>query len=82
VDQKTVEGRRLSGQDTSRPRATQNNPSGLYQVEAFGNSLEDSVSFPCSFLAEPRWVPFPSARSAGKHPDACRIIALCERMRS
>jgi hypothetical protein len=45
VDQKTVEDRRLSGQDTSRLRATQNDPSGLYQAEALENSLADSVNF-------------------------------------
>jgi hypothetical protein len=45
VDQKTIEGRRLNGQDTSRLRATQNDPSGLYQGEAFGNTLSDSVRF-------------------------------------
>jgi hypothetical protein len=45
LDQKTIEGRRLSGQDTSRLRATQNNPSGFHQVETFGNPLADSFGF-------------------------------------
>jgi hypothetical protein len=45
MDQKTAEGRRLSGQNTSRLRALQNDPSGLYQGEVFGNSIADSVSF-------------------------------------
>jgi hypothetical protein len=44
MDQKTVEGRRLSGQDTPRLRATQNDPFGLYQPESFGNFLTDTVS--------------------------------------
>ena len=55
MDQKTVEGRRLSGQNTSRLRATQNDPSGLSRVEAFGNSLAGSVNF-C----------FPSWQSLGR----------------
>ena len=45
MDQKTAEGRRLSGQNTSRLRATKNDPSGLYQGEVFGNALADSVNF-------------------------------------
>ena len=57
MDQKTVEDRRLSSQDTSRLRATQNDPSGLYQVEVFGNALAGSVSF-C----------FPSWKSLGGYP--------------
>ena len=57
MDQKTVEGRRLIGQDASRLRVTKNDPSGLYQVEAFGNSLADSVSFR-----------FPSWQSLGGSP--------------
>ena len=60
MDQKTVEDRRLSGQDASRLRATQNDPSGIYQAETLGNSLADSVGFRV-----------PSWRSLGRHhsPD-------------
>jgi len=45
MDQKTVEDRQLSGQDTSRLRVTQNDLSGLSRVEAFRNSLADSACF-------------------------------------
>mgnify|MGYP001574170717 CR=1 FL=1 len=62
MDQKTVEGRRLSGQNTSRLCAMQNNPSELYQVEAFGNSLADSVGFRV-----------PSWRSLGRHHSLDKV---------
>ncbi len=57
MDQKTSEGRRLSGQDTFPLRATQNDLSGLYQGEAFVNALADSTLFaflPGEVSASPR----------------------------
>jgi len=50
--------------EADRLCASQNDPSGLYQGEAFENSLEDSVNFR-----------FPSWRSLGgiKTIDFCRL---------
>lgn len=76
MDQKTAEGRRLSGQNTSRLRAPKNDPSGLYQGEVFGNALEDSVSFRFPSWQSPGGSPFlrhgwrsVSGRSGSLKPD-------------